>query len=88
MRQFSPHHSQLHLSALPHSLASEHLCKDAASTPDVHRCCVGGLKQNLRRSVPQSYHLEDTSMQSVSGNSQWVGFHTMETVENISKHYE
>lgn len=41
------------------SLASEHFGKDAAGAPDVHRCGITGLQQNLRRSVPQCHHLGD-----------------------------
>lgn len=46
------------------SLASEHLCEDAAGAPDVHRCGVSGLQQNLGGTVPQCHHLADTNMEA------------------------
>lgn len=48
------------------SLASEHLSKDAAGAPDIHRCGIGGLQKNLRRPIPQCHHLRHTWSQSTA----------------------
>lgn len=42
------------------SLAFEHFRKDAAGAPDVDRCGVARLQQNLRRPIPQCHHLRQT----------------------------
>ena len=43
----------------------DHLCKDAANGPDIHRRgVVLGAQQNLRCPVPQRDHLRTTRSQS------------------------
>lgn len=42
------------------SPSPEHLGKDAADAPQVHRRGITRLEQHLRGSVPQRYHLHKT----------------------------